>query len=130
MSALPRLLGYTSRYQGRFVVAFLAMLLYAVASAGVAYLIKPIIDHGLQPNRPDPSLPPDLVFWSVAVLVAYLVKGLGAYLSAYLMTDIGQRVVRAWLDALDRWLAGAGTGHVPHHADRAGLVAWPRRADP
>ena len=24
----------------------------------------------------------------------YLVKGLGAYLSAYLMTDVGQRVVR------------------------------------
>ena len=102
MSALPRLLGYTSRYQGRFVVAFLAMLLYAVASAGVAYLIKPIIDHGLQPNRPDPSLPPDLVFWSVAVLVAYLVKGLGAYLSAYLMTDIGQRVVRDLRDQLFR----------------------------
>ena len=102
MNALPRLLGYTSRYKGRFVVAFLAMLLYAVASAGVAYLIKPIIDHGLQPNRTDPSLPPDLMFWSVAVLIAYLVKGLGAYLSAYLMTDIGQRVVRDLRDQLFR----------------------------
>jgi subfamily B ATP-binding cassette protein MsbA len=94
VSALPRLLGYTSRYKGRFAIAFLAMLLYAVASAGVAYLIKPIVDHGLQPNRQDPSLPPDLMFWSVAVLVAYLVKGLGSYLSAFVMTDIGQRVVR------------------------------------
>jgi subfamily B ATP-binding cassette protein MsbA len=34
------------------------------------------------------------MFWSVAVLVAYLVKGLGSYLSAFVMTDIGQRVVR------------------------------------
>ena len=93
MNPLPRLLGYTSRYKGRFGVAFLAMLLYAVASAGVAFLIKPIIDDGLQPTQ-SPTLPQDLMFWSVAVLIAYLGKGLGAYLSAYLMTDIGQRVVR------------------------------------
>ncbi len=93
MNPLPRLLGYTSRYKGRFAVAFLAMLLYAVASAGVAFLIKPIIDDGLQPTQ-SPTLPQDLMFWSVAVLIAYLGKGLGAYLSAYLMTDIGQRVVR------------------------------------
>jgi subfamily B ATP-binding cassette protein MsbA len=93
VNPLPRLLGYTSRYKGRFAVAFLAMLLYAVASAGVAYLIKPIIDDGLQPGT-SATLPPDLMFWSGAVLVAYLAKGLGSYLSAYLMTDIGQRVVR------------------------------------
>ena len=49
MSPLPRLLGYSRRYKGRFVVAFAAMLLYAAASAAVAYLIKPIIDEGLQP---------------------------------------------------------------------------------
>ena len=76
------------------MAAFLAMLLYATASAGVAYLIKPIIDEGLQPGRGGSELPRQLFFWSVAVLVAYLGKGLGAYLSAFLMTDIGQRVVR------------------------------------
>jgi ATP-binding cassette, subfamily B, bacterial MsbA len=96
VSPLPRLLGYSRRYKGRFVVAFAAMLLYAAASAAVAYLIKPIIDEGLQPtgaraHLPDPRT---LLFWSSAVLIAYLVKGLGAYFSAYLMTDIGQRVVR------------------------------------
>ena len=95
MSALPRLLGYTSRYKGRFAVAFVAMLLYAVASAAVAYLIKPIIDDGLQPGQgatglPDPQ---NLMFWSGAVLVAYVGKGLGAYFSAFLMTDIGQREI-------------------------------------
>ena len=96
MSPLPRLLGYSRRYKGRFAVAFGAMLLYAAASAAVAYLIKPIIDEGLQPGR-EPSQMPDpglLLFWSTAVLIAYLAKGVGAYFSAYLMTDIGQRVVR------------------------------------
>jgi subfamily B ATP-binding cassette protein MsbA len=63
------------------------MLVYGAASAGVAYLIKPIIDEAL-PG--DGNLP----FWATAILVAYFTKGLGAYFSAFLMTDIGQRVVR------------------------------------
>ena len=40
------------------------------------------------------------MFWSTAILLAYLAKGLGAYFSAYLMTDIGQRVVRDLRDQL------------------------------
>ncbi len=36
----------------------------------------------------------DLRTWSIAVLVIYLFKGLGSYFSTYLMTDVGQRVVR------------------------------------
>ena len=46
VNPLPRLLGYSRRYSGRFVVAFAAMLVYAAASAAVACLIKPIIDDG------------------------------------------------------------------------------------
>ena len=102
MSPLPRLLGYSRRYSGRFVLAFAAMLLYAAATAGVASLIKPIIDEGLRPTGAGGALPdPDrLTFWSGAVLVAYVAKGIGAYFSAYLMTDIGQRVVRDLRDQL------------------------------
>jgi len=102
VSPLPRLLGYSRRYKGRFVVAFAAMLLYAAASAAVAYLIKPIIDEGLQPTGAQARLPDPktLLFWSSAVLIAYVAKGLGAYFSAYLMTDIGQRVVRDLRDQL------------------------------
>jgi ATP-binding cassette, subfamily B, bacterial MsbA len=87
VTVLPRLLGYTRRYAGRFALAFAAMLLYGVASAGVAYLIKPIVDKALPEGD---SLP----WWAGAILVAYFAKGAGAYFSAYLMTDIGQRVVR------------------------------------
>jgi len=46
--------------------------------------------------------PKTLAFWSGAVLAGYLVKGIGAYFSAYLMTDIGQRVVRDLRDQLFR----------------------------
>ena len=71
------------------------MLVYGAASATVAYLIKPIIDEAL-PG--DGHLP----FWATAILLAYLAKGLGAYFSAFLMTDIGQRVVRDLRDQLFR----------------------------
>jgi subfamily B ATP-binding cassette protein MsbA len=71
------------------------MLLYGGASAAVAYLIKPIIDEAL-PG--DGNLP----FWATAILLAYLTKGVGAYFSAFLMTDIGQRVVRDLRDQLFR----------------------------
>src|SRR5688500_18973550 len=65
------------------------MLVYAAAQAAVGVLIAPII------NRVLPATDGRTFrFWATAILLAYLAKGLGSYLSAYLMTDIGQRVVR------------------------------------
>jgi subfamily B ATP-binding cassette protein MsbA len=82
-----RLVGYARRYQARLWLAFGAMLVYGAASAYLAYLIKPIFDEVL-PNR-------DRVgFVATALVSVYLLKGLGAYFSTYLMTDVGQRVVR------------------------------------
>jgi subfamily B ATP-binding cassette protein MsbA len=71
------------------VAALAAMLAYAGASAFVAYLIKPIINKVL-PDADGMAFS----FWASAIVAAYLVKGLGSYFSTYLMTDIGQRVVR------------------------------------
>jgi subfamily B ATP-binding cassette protein MsbA len=71
------------------VAALVAMLAYAGASAYVAYLIKPIINKVL-PDADGMAFS----FWAGAIIAAYLVKGLGSYFSTYLMTDIGQRVVR------------------------------------
>jgi subfamily B ATP-binding cassette protein MsbA len=94
---LRRLFGFSRPYRGRFVLALCAMAIYAAASAGVAYLIKPIIDKVL-PS--DASMP--FSFWATLIIVAYLAKGIGSYFSAYLMTDIGQRVVRDVRDRLFR----------------------------
>ena len=71
------------------------MLLYGIASAAVAFLVKPIIDEALPGGG-------NLPFWATAILGAYFAKGLGAYFSAFLMTDIGQRVVRDLRDQLFR----------------------------
>ena len=94
---LRRLLRFSRPYRGRFVLALLAMTVYATASAGVTYLIKPAVDKVLQS---DPSMP--FSFWATLIVSTYLAKGVGSYFSAFLMTDIGQRVVRDIRDRLFR----------------------------
>ena len=96
MNSFSRLLAYARPYRGRLVAAVAAMLFYAGASAGLVTLIKPLMDSVLS-DRLDLTfwgIRVDLRTWSLAVLGIYLFKGLGAYFSTYLMTDVGQRVVR------------------------------------
>ena len=87
MTALYRLLAYARPHRARLAGALAAMVLYAAASAYLATLIDPIFDSVLPARE-------RLVSTIVAILVVYVAKGIGAYLSSYLMTDVGQRVVR------------------------------------
>jgi subfamily B ATP-binding cassette protein MsbA len=91
---LRRLLGFSRPYRGRFIVALFAMLVYAAASTGVALLVAPIISRVL------PGQEMGFRYWATLILVAYLAKGIGSYFSTYLMTDVGQRVVRDIRDRL------------------------------
>ncbi|HEV8396002.1 MAG TPA: lipid A export permease/ATP-binding protein MsbA [Vicinamibacterales bacterium] len=95
MTAFLRLLEYARPYRVRLAGAVAAMIVYGVASAGIAYLIKPIFDEVLPTGQ-------SLGFVASAVLGLYLFKGIGAYLSSYLMTDVGQRVVQDLRNALFR----------------------------
>ena len=91
MSSFSRLLAYARPYRGRLAAAVAAMLFYAAASAGLVTLIKPLMDSVLS-RRLDLTfwgIPVDLRTWSIAVLAIYFFKGLGAYFSTYLMTDVG-----------------------------------------
>ena len=99
MSVFFRLLEYARPHRMRLVAALGAMVLYGAASAGVVALIQPIFDEVL-PSRAN------LAPIAVAILVVYLLKGLGAYLSSYLMTDVGQRVVRDLRGVLFRHILG------------------------
>ncbi|MGE3276306.1 MAG: ABC transporter ATP-binding protein [Vicinamibacterales bacterium] len=86
MNVFLRLLGYARRDRALMLGAVLAMALYGAGSAAQAYLIKPIIDEVL-PNHEALGT----VAWTI--VIAYLIKGLGAYFSSYLMDDLGHRVV-------------------------------------
>ncbi len=87
MNPLIRLIAYARPYRGRFAAAIVAMLLYAGANAGVTYQIKFMMDGVLLGTSP-------FALFAAVVMVGYLLKGIGAYFSTFLMTDIGQRVVR------------------------------------
>jgi len=86
VNPLLRLFRYAAPYRVRLVGAFFWMLLYGAASAYLAYLVKLIVDQVLPRGA-------QLGFVAAAIVVAYLAKGVGSYLSAYLMADVGQRVV-------------------------------------
>src|SRR5688572_3607380 len=75
------------------------MAVYGAASAGVAALIQPIFDDVLSSRE-------RLAPIAVAILGVYLAKGVAAYLSGYLMTDVGQRVVRDLRNVLFRHILG------------------------
>lgn len=108
MNPLHRLFGYARPYRGRFAAALAAMVVYAAATAAVAALIQPVIDHVL----PDGT---GLRRWCVALLVVYLIKGLGGYASAFVMTDIGQRVVRDLRDRLFRHILDQSASFFGRH---------------
>lgn len=87
MTPFLRLLRYAAPYRARLIGALGAMVLYAAAAAGIVYLLTPIFDRALV----DPT---QLAPIALAIVGVYLGKGLGAYISSYLMTDVGQLVVR------------------------------------
>ena len=76
-------------------------------SAGLATLIKPIHRQACcRTSRADRlGVPIDLRPEPSSGV--YLVKGLGAYFSGYLMTDVGQRVVRDLRNQLYRHILGS-----------------------
>ncbi|HEX2311570.1 MAG TPA: ABC transporter ATP-binding protein [Vicinamibacterales bacterium] len=103
MNEFLRLLRYAAPYRLRFAWAIAAMLVYAAASAALAYLIKDILDTVLPHGE-------DLSLTAALILGFYVVKGLGSYFSAYIMADIGQRVVRDLRNRLLRHVLGQSAG--------------------
>ncbi|MGE0363463.1 MAG: ABC transporter ATP-binding protein [Vicinamibacterales bacterium] len=88
MDPLLRLLRYAAPHRLVIAGAFAAMLLYGAASAALAWLVKPILDQVLPARE-------SLAFVGTAIVVVYVVKGVGAFFSSYWMDDLGHRVVRA-----------------------------------
>ena len=103
MSPVLRLSRYGFRHRGRFGAAVVAMVIYAAASGGLAYQFKPIFDEVL-PNQTGFG-------WVVSAIIGFgIVKGIGAYFSVYLMTNVGQRLVLDVRSELFGHILGQSTG--------------------
>src|SRR6185295_3372500 len=57
-----------------------------------------------------------VAFVAWGIVAVYLLKGIGSYVSSYLMTDVGQRVVMDLRNALYRHILGQSAGFFSHGA--------------
>jgi subfamily B ATP-binding cassette protein MsbA len=105
VNELRRLLGYAAPYRWRVAVALAAMVLYSAGSVGLAALIEPIFNHVLPAAEQVGRV-------AVLVVVAYFFKGVGGYVSGYLMADVGQRVVRDLRNGLFRHILGQSAAFI------------------
>lgn len=79
---------YLKPYWKRLLVAFLFMLLAAVMTAGIAYLMQPILDDVLVNKKSDRILP--VAFAAFAI---FLFRGFATYAHTTMMIKVGQSIV-------------------------------------
>jgi len=82
-------LPFYKNYKRELVLIFIGMVMVSISSAGVAYLIKPVLDKiFIEKNEYHLYLLP------VAIVIVYLMKGVGRYIQTYYVTFIGEDIVR------------------------------------
>jgi len=84
-----RMLGYVHPYVPRLAVAMLLMIGVSALNGAVAFLVKPVLDDIF--IRRDAA---QLSYVPFLVLGIYLLRGLIDFSQIYLMSGVGQRVVR------------------------------------
>jgi ATP-binding cassette, subfamily B, bacterial MsbA len=75
-------------YLGRFVLAGICMLLVALSTAALAWLMNPVVDKVFVERRAD-------LLWLVggAVFACFAVKGVAAYGQTIIMSQVGQTIL-------------------------------------
>lgn len=79
---------YVWPYRQVFVAAFGFMILAAIGTAALPYLLQPVFDQVFTNGTVDA-----LIFFCSSVMVAFIVKAIGAYGEGILMTRIGQSII-------------------------------------
>lgn len=86
---LKRLLHeYVWPHRFSFLIAFGFMVLAAIGTAALPYLLQPVFDEVFTNGTVD-----TLVFFCGAVMMAFIVKAVGAYGEGIVMTRIGQTII-------------------------------------
>jgi subfamily B ATP-binding cassette protein MsbA len=88
MDLFKRLLKLSRPHVWKFILALLCMIVVGISTSAAAFLVKPALDEiFLNKNATT------LIWIPIAVLIIYLLKGLGSYGQTVLMNYIGQRVI-------------------------------------
>lgn len=101
MKIYLRLLAYAKPYLTYMICAVVCMLILAGTTSAIAYLVKPAIDDVFM--KKDKVM---LALIPILVIAAYFVKGAADYGQAYLMGNVGNRVVTDLRDKLYRHIQG------------------------
>ena len=110
---LQRLFRFAKPYRVRLAWAVVGMVVYAAGSAGLAWLVKPIFDSVLPNHRLPQEHEVQFIVW--AIIGVNALKGIGSFVSSYLMTEVGQRVVMDLRNALYRHILGQSAGFFAQH---------------
>ncbi len=84
-----RLLRYVLPYKLAFSLAVIGMICAAATDAGLAALLKPILDGGFVEKDPEWIALLPILFIAVA-----LIRGVGTFVSSFLMAWIGRNIVK------------------------------------
>jgi len=82
-------------YRGKLLVAFIAMLVLAGSTAAIAWIMKPLLDEILIKKNTDM-----LAILPLFLMLAYLAKGVSTFAQHYMMSYVGQDIVRKVRDRL------------------------------
>lgn len=85
-----RLLGYASPHYRVFLLAVLAMLVFAMTDTGFAALMKPMLDGSFVEHDPDA-----IRFVPLALIGLFMVRGVAGFALRYGMSWIGRQVILA-----------------------------------
>lgn len=92
-SVYRRLLGICVPYWRMFVVAAIAMAIYAVTDTGFAFLMNNFIKT-LDPQDLSPELSLIRKWLPLAIMLLFITRGVVAFFSAYCLGWIGRQVIR------------------------------------
>lgn len=82
-------------HRAKLTLALVAMIMVAVATAAIAWMMKPLLDEIFIDRNTRL-----LYVLPVVVILIFLVKGVGTYVQSYMMTYVGQDIVRKVRDRL------------------------------
>lgn len=111
MHVYRRLLRYLSPYIPKLIVAGVCMIGVALATASLAYLVKPALDDIFL--QKDSSM---LIYIPLIVAIVYIVKGLCDFAQYYLMAYVGQSVIRDLREEMFTKLEQMSVGFFVRHS--------------
>jgi subfamily B ATP-binding cassette protein MsbA len=89
ISLFRRLLTYSLRYWGVFIIALIAMTVVAVSETAFPALMKPLMDRGFSPEQ-------EFELWwaPLGIIGIFLTRGIASFVANYGMYLISQNVLR------------------------------------